>query len=98
MKIYIIAGEDSGDKLGSAIIDGLREATDVPPKFVGIGGNSMISRGLEPIFPMSELSVMGFVEIASHYKNLKNRLNQTCLLYTSPSPRDGLLSRMPSSA
>ena len=24
--------------------------------------------------------------------------NQTCLLYTSPSPRDGLLSRMPSSA
>ena len=23
---------------------------------------------------------------------------QTCLLYTSPSPRDGLLSRMPSSA
>ena len=25
-------------------------------------------------------------------------LNDTCLLYTSPSPRDGLLSRMPSSA
>ena len=23
---------------------------------------------------------------------------ETCLLYTSPSPRDGLLSRMPSSA
>ena len=25
-------------------------------------------------------------------------LNMSCLLYTSPSPRDGLLSRMPSSA
>ena len=77
MKIFIIAGEDSGDKLGSAIIDGLREVTDVPPKFVGIGGNGMISRGLESIFPMSELSVMGFVEIASKYKSLKKRLNQT---------------------
>ena len=77
MKIFIIAGEDSGDKLGSAIIDGLREITDVPPKFVGIGGNGMISRGLESIFPMSELSVMGFVEIASKYKSLKKRLNQT---------------------
>ena len=77
MKIFIIAGEDSGDKLGSAIIDGLREVTDVPPKFVGIGGNGMISRGLESIFPMSELSVMGFVEIASSYKSLKKRLNQT---------------------
>ena len=77
MKIFIIAGEDSGDKLGSAIIDGLREVTDVPPKFVGIGGNGMISRGLDSIFPMSELSVMGFVEIASKYKSLKKRLNQT---------------------
>ena len=28
----------------------------------------------------------------------KNRIKQLCLLYTSPSPRDGLLSRMPSSA
>ena len=77
MKIFIIAGEDSGDKLGSAIIDGLREVTAAPPKFVGIGGNGMISRGLESIFPMSELSVMGFVEIASKYKSLKKRLNQT---------------------
>ena len=77
MKIFIIAGEDSGDKLGSAIIDGLKEVTDIPPKFVGIGGNGMISRGLESIFPMSELSVMGFVEIASKYKSLKKRLNQT---------------------
>ena len=77
MKIFIIAGEDSGDKLGSAVIDGLKKVIEVPPKFVGIGGNGMISRGLESIFPMSELSVMGFVEIASQYKNLKNRLNQT---------------------
>ena len=27
-----------------------------------------------------------------------NKNNKPCLLYTSPSPRDGLLSRMPSSA
>ena len=77
MKIFIIAGEDSGDKLGSAVIDGLKKVIEVPPKFVGIGGNGMISRGLETIFPMSELSVMGFVEIACQYKNLKKRLNQT---------------------
>ena len=44
--------------------------------------------------------------IDSHHINLvikrmdsaKDALNETCLLYTSPSPRDGLLSRMPSSA
>ena len=32
MKIFIIAGEESGDKLGSAIIDGLMKTIDVPPK------------------------------------------------------------------
>ena len=77
MKIFIIAGEDSGDKLGSAMIDSLRAAIDVSPNFLGIGGSGMISRGLKPIFPMSELSVMGFVEIALQYGNLKKRLNQT---------------------
>ena len=77
MKIFIIAGEDSGDKLGSAIIDSLREAFDGSINFVGIGGNGMMNRGLVSIFPMSDLSVMGLVEIALQYPNLKNRLNQT---------------------
>ena len=77
MKIFIIAGEDSGDKLGSAIIDSLREAFDGSINFVGIGGNGMMNRGLDSIFPMSDLSVMGLVEIALQYRNLKNRLNQT---------------------
>ena len=39
---------------------------------------------------------------AAEVKVIRNELNLTdpyiCLLYTSPSPRDGLLSRMPSSA
>ena len=77
MKIFIIAGEDSGDKLGSAIIDGLREALSTLPIFVGIGGADMKSRGLSSIFPMSELSIMGFTQIAGQYNNLRKRLNQT---------------------
>ena len=77
MKIFIIAGEDSGDKLGSAIMESLSELIASPLNFTGIGGNSMTSRGLQSLFPMSELSVMGFVEIASQYTKLKNRIDQT---------------------
>ena len=77
MKIFIIAGEDSGDKLGAAAIDGLRDVLDTPPNFVGIGGIDMMSRGLPSIFPISELSVMGFTQIASQYNKLRKRLNQT---------------------
>ena len=78
MKIFIIAGEDSGDKLGSAVIDGLRDTLDAQPHFVGVGGTEMISRGLCSIFPMNELSLMGFIEIASHYKNLKKKVEPNC--------------------
>ena len=77
MKIFIIAGEDSGDKLGSAIMESLSEVIASPLNFKGIGGNSMASRGLQSLFPMSELSVMGFVEIASQYTKLKKRIDQT---------------------
>ena len=77
MKIFIIAGEDSGDKLGAGIIDGLNSVLVSSPNFVGVGGAGMISRGLNSIFPMTELSVMGFIEIASSYTNLKRRLDQT---------------------
>ena len=77
MKIFIIAGEDSGDKLGSVIIDGLRGTLNIPPTFVGIGGVGMACRGLTSIFPISELSVMGFTQIAAQYKNLKKRFDQT---------------------
>ena len=77
MKIFIIAGEDSGDKLGSAIMDSLILAADDSLNFVGIGGNGMTSRGLRSLFPMSELSVMGLIEIASQYTKLKKRINET---------------------
>ena len=46
------------------------------------------------------LGVMGY-PMAGHVKAAGMEVcvfNRTCLLYTSPSPRDGLLSRMPSSA
>ena len=39
-----------------------------------------------------------YATFASSNNALKNYLDFACLLYTSPSPRDGLLSRMPSSA
>ena len=35
---------NSGDKLGSAVIDGLRDTLDAPPNFVGIGGAEMKRR------------------------------------------------------
>lgn len=72
LKIFIIAGEVSGDVLGARI---MREMPDA--KFVGIGGENMTSAGLKPLFPMCDLSVMGAIEVLAHARTLTRRINQT---------------------
>ncbi|MXQ07207.1 lipid-A-disaccharide synthase [Alphaproteobacteria bacterium GH1-50] len=76
MKLYLLAGEPSGDKLGGALMAGLKALLpDV--EFAGVGGPLMEAEGLSSLFPMDELSVMGIAEVLPKYPELKRRLNQT---------------------
>jgi lipid-A-disaccharide synthase len=76
MRVYVIAGEPSGDKLGAALMDGLiHEVPDVT--FDGIGGALMQNLGVNSLFPMEELSLMGIAEILPKYRHLKRRIRQT---------------------
>ena len=72
IKIFIIAGEVSGDALAARI---MRQMPDA--EFIGIGGAGMTACGLRSIFPMSDLSVMGVVEVLGHVRTLTRRINQT---------------------
>lgn len=64
--IGIVAGEASGDLLGSHLMAALKEARpDV--QFVGIGGPRMQSVGMDVLFPMEKLAVRGYVEVLRHY-------------------------------
>ncbi len=62
MKIYLIAGEPSGDLLGARL---MRAMADKCPeaKFYGIGGESMQQEGLKSLVDISDLAVMGLVEV-----------------------------------
>lgn len=75
MKVFILAGEASGDRLGAALMAGLRQLTDV--QFAGIGGPLMQAEGMTSLFPMDELSVMGITEVLPRYRHLKRRIRQT---------------------
>ena len=75
MKLYLIAGEPSGDRLGAALMAGLK--TLVPQvAFHGIGGPLMQAEGLRSQFPMEELSVMGLLEVVPKYRALKRRIHE----------------------
>lgn len=76
MKAYLIAGEASGDRLGGALLKGLR-ALRPDLDVTGIGGAEMAGQGLASLFPMDELSVMGLAEILPKYRHLVARINET---------------------
>jgi lipid-A-disaccharide synthase len=73
-KLFLIAGEPSGDRLGAALMAGLKSLA--PVEFAGIGGPLMQAEGMESLFPMEELSVMGIAEVLPKYFHLKRRIGQ----------------------
>ena len=75
MRVFLIAGEASGDRLGAALMEGLLSLGEM--EFDGIGGPLMQARGLQSRFDMTELSVMGLVEILPKYAHLKRRIRET---------------------
>ncbi len=79
MKIGIVAGEASGDLLGSHLIAALRKhQPDI--QFIGIAGPKMIGEGATSLFAIEQLSVRGYIEVIRHLPNLlalrKNLLKQ----------------------
>jgi lipid-A-disaccharide synthase len=75
--IFLIAGEPSGDALGAKLMASLKRETKGRARFAGIGGPQMAAEGLESIFPMEELSVMGLVEIIPKIPRLRFLINET---------------------
>jgi lipid-A-disaccharide synthase len=75
--IYVVAGEASGDALGAGLIRALRAETEGAVRIAGIGGDQMAAEGLESLFPISEMAVMGIFEILPRAPKLLGRIKQT---------------------
>ena len=85
MKLFLIAGEPSGDRLGAALMIGLK-ALSPAVEFAGIGGPLMQAQGMQSLFPMEELSIMGIAEVLPKYFALKRRIAQSAAAALAYSP------------
>ena len=71
--IYIVIGEESGDQLGVGAVRALKRATGGQVRFAGLAGERMQREGLTTLFPLSEIAVMGIVNIIKQYPSLYRR-------------------------
>ena len=76
LKIAIIAGEASGDIIGSRLMTALNYQCQRPIKFYGVGGPQMQKKGLESLFPISEIAYTGFSEVLPNLLTIISRIRQ----------------------
>lgn len=77
LKVYIIAGEPSGDLLGSRFMRAMVKKTGGQVEFYGVGGESMEKAGFKSLFDISDLAIMGLAEVIPSIPKVLRLIRQT---------------------
>ncbi len=77
LKVFLIAGEESGDALGAGLMQALVRATGGNVRFAGVGGGRMAGLGLTSLFPMEEIALHGVTAVLARLPNLARRVYET---------------------
>ncbi len=74
--VFLVAGEESGDRLGGALIAALRRATGEHVRISGVGGEHMAAEGMPSLFPLGDLAIIGFSGIIDSLPKILRRINE----------------------
>src|SRR5450755_865443 len=85
-KIFLIATEESGDRLGASLMKVLRQRLGGAVQFEGVGGQSMACEGLTSLFPIEQLSIMGLAAVVKQLPMVLRLIRQTADAVTRASP------------
>ncbi|HSP24232.1 MAG TPA: lipid-A-disaccharide synthase, partial [Saliniramus sp.] len=77
-RVYLVAGEESGDQLGAGLMRALKARLgDREIVFMGVGGGRMAGEGLQSLFPMSDIAVMGILPVIARLPSIVRRVYLT---------------------
>lgn len=85
-KIFLIATEESGDRLGAQLMKVLRQRLGDAIRFEGVGGRAMAAEGLKSQFAISELSIMGFSAVVRQLPKLLRMIRETAAAVIEARP------------
>jgi lipid-A-disaccharide synthase len=87
-RIFLIATEESGDRLGAALMKVLRQRLGDAVVFEGVGGRAMAKEGLATLFPIEELSIVGLAAVVKQLPKILRLIAQTteAALAAEPDP------------
>jgi len=84
LRLFILAGEPSGDRIAADLVSRLQAR--VPLQFAGVGGDALAALGLTSFFDMNELSVMGWADVLPRLPKLLWRARQVARAIIAAKP------------
>lgn len=75
--IFVVAGEESGDRLGAALVAAVKRQTHGRARFSGVGGAHMAAEGIASLYPLSDLSAFGFASLPGRLPTILRRIRET---------------------
>ncbi len=77
LRVFLVAGEASGDRLGAALMAEIAALAGRPVRFSGLGGPEMAAAGLPSLFPIDEISIIGVTAVFRAIPRLLRRIRET---------------------
>jgi lipid-A-disaccharide synthase len=84
--VFLLAVEESGDRLGAALIAAIKRASQGRARFSGVGGMHMAGEGVRSQFPLGDLAIMGFAAIPVRLPKILARIRETANAVVAARP------------
>lgn len=85
-RIFVVAAEESGDRLGAALMRAIRVREGAAVQFEGVGGRDMASEGLTSLFPIDDLAIVGISAIPKKLPSILKRIRQAAKTVLASKP------------